>query len=343
MSMFAERLQKSDGGSAPILPDRPVGLARPGDWAQLNTARLVLAYIVVLGHAVQIFLASTQSVPQSIMEVAGTAAWDAVLCFFVISGLVIGRSLIQKSQQSTDWLFIEFFVRRVARIYPPLLISILCTLVLVVVVKSIGLSEYRGFATNPARNSFVYDLQGVWIAVLTFGFRGGLTGIANGPLWSLALEMRLYVILGLAAQALFGRSAPVRVGAAVLGGYAIKLCIVDITIDYVICYAMFIVGVMLNFLPWKGRKFAALPTMDVEFSYSLYILHFPIFLFIFFVGMSGATLPLIDISSISIFAIGVATVLSFAIGRYVERPAFISSISNLLLGVLRSLVGLLRQ
>jgi peptidoglycan/LPS O-acetylase OafA/YrhL len=133
--MLTDSIQAVQTVGPPVSPDESEQLARDSDWAQLNTARFILAYLVVFAHAIQIFLTSTRAIPVRYSEIAGTVAWDAVLCFFVISGLVIGRSLIQRSKRSPDNLFIEFFVRRVARIYPPLLASVVCTSALVAVVK----------------------------------------------------------------------------------------------------------------------------------------------------------------------------------------------------------------
>src|SRR5579883_3268807 len=94
-------------------------------WAQLDTIRLGLASCVVAAHFVQVFVASGDVLGMVAFPLWGFAARAAVLGFFVISGLVIARSLAQKVAAAPEEMLLDFAAARIARIYPPLLISIL--------------------------------------------------------------------------------------------------------------------------------------------------------------------------------------------------------------------------
>ena len=87
--------------------------ARPSGWAQLDTVRLVLSSVVVISHANYVFITPLGYV--ALYPFIQWCAWLAVLAFFVLSGLVIGRAL---NRSATVF---AFMVRRVGRIYPPLI------------------------------------------------------------------------------------------------------------------------------------------------------------------------------------------------------------------------------
>jgi hypothetical protein len=60
-------------------------------WKQLDTARLLLSLIVVVAHANYVFI--TPLGYTAMFPITEWMAKYAVLAFFVLSGLVIGRSL----------------------------------------------------------------------------------------------------------------------------------------------------------------------------------------------------------------------------------------------------------
>ncbi|SHN82350.1 Peptidoglycan/LPS O-acetylase OafA/YrhL, contains acyltransferase and SGNH-hydrolase domains [Bradyrhizobium erythrophlei] len=287
-------------------------------WNQLDTVRLILASIVAVDHAVGIFVSPFDLVGSQISDALSQAAEVAVELFFLTSGLVIGRSLIGKSHYG-DALFLVFMTRRIARIYPPLLFSVLLTVAMALILRALGLDRYHGTAQALTRDSFSYldNLRDVGRALLTFGFRGGLTGSSNGPLWSLALEMQAYVVVGLLAQAFYSK----RIWMAIL-------CLIGLAFAIrareggplnelsVICFGLFALGVLLNIAKPSFPKL--LPPIPIDFSYSLYILHFPTMLFIFFltcqeeVSAAKAWL-LVSVSLIVAFAMSVLS------GIFIER------------------------
>jgi peptidoglycan/LPS O-acetylase OafA/YrhL len=297
---------------------------REDGWDQLDTVRLVLALIVVIAHVYEVFALPMGLDDPILVGGVNCAAWLAVLAFFVISGLVIGRSLITTAADA-DWLFVRFMRRRILRIYPPLLFSVVVVAILAMILRSAGLEHYVGDAPHPARTDFSYlnEFGGVVRALLTFGFRGGLTGSSNGPLWSLVLEMQAYVVIGLLAQILVAKSLPVRaMGAVALLFAARGIAWIAPNGDHMICFAAFAAGAALNFFAPRFPKI--LPVVLVDCSYSLYILHFPIMLFIFFVVFRG---PQPSISTailwaiLSVFAVIFAAIFSgYVFERRRARP-----------------------
>jgi len=153
---------------------------------------------------------------------------------------------------------------------------------------------------------------------LTFGFRGGLTGSSNGPLWSLALEMQAYVVVGLLAQAFYSRTTRIRIACVIGVAIAIRARGTDTPNQVsLICFGLFALGVSLNALKPTFPKI--LPVIPVDFSYSLYILHFPIMLFIFFLTSQGDIPPIAKSYVLMTVSLIIATSVSVLSGFFIER------------------------
>jgi peptidoglycan/LPS O-acetylase OafA/YrhL len=260
------------------------------------------------------------AIPFGLLPTLDIFAWSsefAVLAFFAISGLVIGRSLITSSRNA-DWLFLRFMRRRFRRIYPPLLFSVALTASMALLLRKFELDHYNGAAHEPARTDFSY-LQN-WYEIVkslaTFGFRGDLSASSNGPLWSLALEMQAYVVAGLVAQALVARSKWITAASVI----AIPIMVrargaQSQDLYHFACFGCFAFGIAVSFFPVRFPRF--LPVVSIDFSYSLYILHFPIMLFIFFVVCQGAApsttrlVSLMALSLVASVAVSIASALVF--------------------------------
>jgi peptidoglycan/LPS O-acetylase OafA/YrhL len=252
-------------------------------WDQLDTLRLILASTVALGHAVGIFAQPFGYVSDWINDLFSWASASAVLVFFLISGLAIGRSLT-RLRENNDALFPVFMWHRFLRLYPPLLFSVALCVALAIILRSLGLEQHTG-AADVVRTSFSYldNLNDVAIALITFGFRGGLTGSSNGPLWSLALEMQAYVLAGLVVQIWTTRSWWIKIISTFGLLVALrKRGVADLDLYHSSCFALFLLGLFLSRAQPKFPRL--LPTIKIDFSYSLYILHFPLMLFVFFLS-----------------------------------------------------------
>jgi len=128
-----------------------------------------------------------------------TYGHEAVLFFFVLSGLVIHLKYSVKLRTDSTYKF-EFFPylkKRAKRIYPPLIYSILITTLLDAAGKHLGFSIYDQITPNKSINDVVLCntglktllgnlllLQNAWVP--TWG--------TNGPLWSLKFEWWFYML-----------------------------------------------------------------------------------------------------------------------------------------------------
>jgi peptidoglycan/LPS O-acetylase OafA/YrhL len=102
--------------------------------------------------------------------------WIGVDVFFVLSGYLITRNLVQLREKTRPARsFFVFYFRRVLRIVPPYYLA----LVVMMIVQSISMNEaawYFGFVSN-VHDAFFGQVQGVY-----------------APMWSIAVEEQFYLI-----------------------------------------------------------------------------------------------------------------------------------------------------
>jgi peptidoglycan/LPS O-acetylase OafA/YrhL len=279
-------------------------------WRQLDTLRLVLALIVVIAHANYVFIT-----PLGYVAAYPLAEWQArfaVLAFFVLSGLVIGKSLARRRDG-----FVPFMIRRVGRIYPPLIASFVLVVVIDYAFRFADIPTRALPNAGPMTSSFVYDLHRVALCLATFGFRGWLSSSANGALWSLVIEMRCYVIAGLLAQMVFARTWLVRSAYTAALAVALGLLATE-PVESVIAlsYAAFLFGLLLSLR--VKRIPVLLPEVRIDISYSLYILHQPVMLGFYFTFYQPAFPSLDRAMALGATAIVTALVLSLLSARFIE-------------------------
>lgn len=180
----------------------------------LDALRGLLALIVFVVHSVIIL------VPDLPVEDAlRGCATAAVLGFFALSGYVIARSL--DSNRQHGFSLQAFTIARIARIVPPLVTTILVVEFLTLFLRATG---YASAPRLPERQVFDNDMGAQLVSIATLTLRGDfLGGGLNGPLWTLAREIQLYTVAGLAAAVLFARIPAVRwLSAAALVAYCLQ-------------------------------------------------------------------------------------------------------------------------
>ena len=300
-------------------------------WWQLDTARLILAAVVVASHAYYFFLT-----PLGYVAFASVAEWMAryaVLCFFVISGLVIGRSLRLRHDG-----FVPFMIRRVGRIYPPLIASIVLVVAIAYALRLAGVPTGPLADAGAMVNSFSYDLGQSALSLATFGFRGRLASGANVALWSLVIEMRCYVVAGLLAQLVQSRTPAGKAVSAIALVGALAMLAADPALDSVIaiCYAAFAFGLALSLAVKRIPRL--LPEVRLDISYSLYIFHRPVMLGLvlasyqpFFPSPAGAI-------ALGFAASGVAVALAWCSARWIE-PFRLRPLAKAYDGLIRALAA----
>ncbi|HEX7887492.1 MAG TPA: acyltransferase [Phenylobacterium sp.] len=142
--------------------------------------RLVAALLVVVSHT---FPLAGQA-PFRIMGIEDLGALG-VSIFFVISGYLIGASYRRDPK--------SYLLKRILRIEPGLIVSLVVTVGLLAFMTTAPAAEYWPAATlYVLRNALLYpatyELPGVFQNV-------PMAGVINGVLWTLRLEFSFYLVL----------------------------------------------------------------------------------------------------------------------------------------------------
>jgi peptidoglycan/LPS O-acetylase OafA/YrhL len=167
----------------------------------LDTARVAAALLVFLSHF-------------SIRRISGGWLWqlqerghDAVIVFFVLSGLVIAYAVAEKERTLR-----RYAVNRLSRLYSVVLPAIALT----IAADAIGRAAAPDFYGPTQGFSYAAPVEAIVRAALFMTqaqlWRGEIVLFSNIPFWSLAYEFWFYVLFG-AATFLTG---PPRIAAIVL-------------------------------------------------------------------------------------------------------------------------------
>ncbi|MGO4325653.1 acyltransferase family protein [Cupriavidus sp. 2TAF22] len=168
---------------------------------QLDSLRGMSAFAVVVGHANQILVAPASDKLSPLM---GLLAQSAVMVFFVLSGFLIGKSVSGNvARHGGTFSLARYLGDRIIRIWPPLLVSLLLIFCLFKLAPLLFPSGTNAFLPAPghalARSAFISDnTQLLGSALMLNGFVTD-TPNANGPLWSLSIEVWYYVLAALLA------------------------------------------------------------------------------------------------------------------------------------------------
>ncbi|WP_054311808.1 acyltransferase [Mesorhizobium sp. 1M-11] len=190
-----------------------------------DLARGVAALIVFAAHLSQAFLYPLVP-PNSWLEfIGGIAARGAVLAFFVLSGLLVTGSIIANIRRNGAFDPADYLISRAARIYPPFLFAFVVMVGLAAFVHFFGFPGGAGPLGQLRPDGLVYAPQELWKSLL---LHSGLTAM-NGPLWTLYIEVKLYLLAMGVALVFFGKSAMSRiVGGCVCAFVALFWAKVDI-------------------------------------------------------------------------------------------------------------------
>ncbi|OWY05578.1 hypothetical protein B6V75_05570 [Thioclava sp. F1Mire-8] len=156
----------------------------------LNLIRLIAASCVLVSHAWPISLGPGALEPLEAATGFSLGAL-AVFVFFAISGFLISASF---ERSSSPWRYVR---ARVARIYPGLIVSIsLVTFVIGPIFSRLSPADYLAsvetwlaWLGNVSLVRLDYNLPGV--------FEGNPYPTVQGSLWTLPVEIRLYVVVAL--------------------------------------------------------------------------------------------------------------------------------------------------
>lgn len=153
--------------------------------------RIILAIFVIIAHSYPIFFGVGES--DFITKILRTESLGgiAVIGFFILSGFMITQSILNSKSIK------EFFLKRVIRLFPGLIVMLLLT------VFVLGPIVYNGNIENYFRNTgtWKYLIQNINLFGNTAYSIEGIfmnnpyPAAINGSLWSLKHEFILYIIL----------------------------------------------------------------------------------------------------------------------------------------------------
>jgi peptidoglycan/LPS O-acetylase OafA/YrhL len=187
--------------------------------------RGIAAMVVAIAHAYTLFIYPHLGPEDLLGKILGIAAHQAVMIFFVVSGYLITISILNNIQKNKGrFNFAQYLISRLARIYPPLIFVIAVTIFFW---AAIGFFHLHGFSPNlpfgigdfeSSRTVFILALSDIKNAVL---MRNGMLDV-NGPLWSLCIEWRIYIVAGVLALFITTSKIFIKVLFAILFGYVFK-------------------------------------------------------------------------------------------------------------------------
>jgi peptidoglycan/LPS O-acetylase OafA/YrhL len=161
----------------------------------IGTLRLVGALAVLFGHSFVLTegVQSHDPISDVTREIAGYGLGLpglGVAMFFAISGYLVTRSWVRHSS------FTAYAEARLLRIYPALILSVALTILLGLVLTSLksGYLTSQQTVEYGLHNSTLIDLRYTLPGV----FEDNPLNSANGSLWTLPVEMRMYILVAIA-------------------------------------------------------------------------------------------------------------------------------------------------
>jgi peptidoglycan/LPS O-acetylase OafA/YrhL len=186
------------------MPESPEVGTRPWSSVHLNAIRGAAALVVLLGHTKSLFFSSlttSGAAPQAANYIGSgsraTVGEEAVIIFFVLSGYLVGGSVIRTVQNGT-WSWKNYLFKRITRLWvvliPALLLGISLDLLGMHLFGS-ATSIYAGHAPSLVPDDVSARLGWKVIAANAVFLQGILAPTAgtNNSLWSLTYEWWYYL------------------------------------------------------------------------------------------------------------------------------------------------------
>lgn len=160
----------------------------------LDLLRGVAALLVVVSH-LPFQVGDTPALPSWITQITDYGQYGVHL-FLVISGFCIHMTWARGLRRGAPRLpFLEFWKRRLRRLYPPYLAALVAAMIGLFVLARLARVPISGAASlfsYPSDRQLAVDL--VLLLLLAQNLNGASARVGNGPFWSLALEEQLYLL-----------------------------------------------------------------------------------------------------------------------------------------------------
>ncbi len=162
----------------------------------LTGIRGIAAMVVLLSHIIQVFWLRYEDFPAWARVASSLSSTYAVMTFFVLSGFLIAHSIEENTRRNQGILDIkDFIAARFARIYPPFIFSVIvsiCIFAILTIFDMPGVASQLKFSGDVYSARDIIKITTAELALSLMMLQGLLD--INGPLWSLYIEAKLYLI-----------------------------------------------------------------------------------------------------------------------------------------------------
>jgi peptidoglycan/LPS O-acetylase OafA/YrhL len=170
-------------------------MSKEDKFEYLGAIRGIAAFTVFLAHVIQIYWLRLLGLGSWPHVISSEASYYSVVVFFMLSGFLITHSVEANVARRGILNLPEFVAARLARLYPPFLFAIFISVIVYGFLELFALPGRTTPMTLPgdvyaAREMVHFPLTELLTALI---LRDGLLEI-NGPLWSLYMEAKLYVL-----------------------------------------------------------------------------------------------------------------------------------------------------
>lgn len=213
----------------------------------ISLCRGFAALVVAAAHVRGETMPSLRSLPdptlwyQALTFFTGFAH-QAVVVFFVVSGWLVGGSLLNRLNQPN--VIRDYCIDRITRLWMVLIPAFLLTILLASLTGDVDPAHFDLARGNEfSASAFAGNLLGLQdLLVPRFG--------GNYALWSLAFEMWYYVVFPLALLAFVGRKKTIRVAAAV----AALAIASQLSVDILLYFSVWTLGVLFSRIRFELDK-----------------------------------------------------------------------------------------
>lgn len=167
--------------------------------------RGLAAAIVLFSHIVQLHFLRFMGLNTPLHQISSITSEYAVVVFFILSGYLITHTLEANIERNGKLRLDIYAAARIARLYPPFLYAIGVSITVFLVMDIFGLPGRRGPLSLPGDFYAARDIVHLSLGEIkqALFMQQGMLEI-NGPLWSLYIEAKLYVLFALALALISG-------------------------------------------------------------------------------------------------------------------------------------------
>lgn len=160
----------------------------------LDSFRGLAAIAVFLDHLCVTFLLPFLGVTGTLNVAMSLLGSWAVIIFFILSGYLITSSIVYNIKTNEGFVWQDYLVSRVARIYPPLIASLTLCMIIFWIATYFKLHGTQTFRLPTdlyvIRDKFEFRYREIVQSLL---MRAVMLDM-NGPLWSLYVEVKTYLL-----------------------------------------------------------------------------------------------------------------------------------------------------